>query len=580
MDTKQRDDPDNKVPGRFESKVCENCITKGERIIAKAFCESCNNFQCNNCIEGHYKYPGLKEHTFIYLNTEGKEITALTMKDLSTCKKHKMDASFFCKNDTKVICSTCFIAEHRGCKDVVELTEVASEGEVKLREIQNEFDELGKEVNIVIDDIEDLKETMSRQVKNLPKVITEKRTNIDSCLRDVKHKIFEEISAIKSKYTPKLKANEILCKFVLDECKKCNEILTNMSETSTKEKFIAKKLLEKRFEIINDVCKGISEVEEVNIFLELEETFQLLEKTGGKIGTLAVTQMKTDRVSRDFRSVQMQTILSKELEMDEGDTEITLISGIDFFPNGRIVIVDNKNRKIKIFDEKLDDLNTPYKLDYHPQDVVVTSNEEFAVTARVDHKIDIFRASLSGQISLVKSINSKYQLQNIAVGEKDCFLVGHFQEVTPLSLISSSGEEKDLDIEWIPAQYEIVDPSHSIGCLYLQRCKKVVLCHPFENAIHIYDTELNTKVKVKSENIRDRSQVVHGPFNSFFVCNLTENSSIIHMSSTGHILSDYKLGIDNALAVGISKDYRKLLISTNESKTERKLHLVEIKMLS
>lgn len=371
-----------------------------------------------------------------------------------------------------------------------------------------------------------------------------------------------------------LKEKRSLCNFILDECKKCIEILTNIPKSDAKLKFIAKKKIEKRCKFIKDASKKILDIEEVEIFLELNESFQLLEKTGGNIGVLNVTQMKTNRESRDFRSVEMQMVRSIDLGKDDGDNEVPLIIGIDFFTDGRSVMVDNLNRKIKIYDEDLHVLNTPLELDYHPQDVVVTSNDEFAVTSCIKRKIDIFRVSSSNEISFIRTINSKYQLKSIAVGESDCFFVGHYEDDIPLSLISRTGEENNLSIEWIPAQYA----KYEIAFAYIQRCNKVILCHQLENAIHIYDTELKTKVIVRNENIRNSFRMAQGPLNTVFICNCVENSSILQVSSTGHILSDCKLGIDNALAIGISRDYKKMLISTNKSETERKLHLVEIQM--
>lgn len=180
MSTKTKEERNysgDEVPGRLEMNMCELCIIKGDMNIAKAFCESCNKLQCDDCIDGHYKYPGLSEHTLIPLNTVSKTFTKFSMKDLCTCKKHKKAVEFFCKDDKNVICSTCFIADHRSCKHVVEITAIASNAEVKLRKVRGNFQELGKEVNGVIYEIEGLKEAMTHQVENLPNVISEKRAH-------------------------------------------------------------------------------------------------------------------------------------------------------------------------------------------------------------------------------------------------------------------------------------------------------------------------------------------------------------------------------------------------------------------
>lgn len=297
MDSKTKEDSTSSgdaVNGRLNN-FCELCIIKGDMNIAKAFCETCNKLQCNDCIEGHNKYPGLTEHTFRYLKAADQNLTELSLKDISICKKHKKDVEFFCKDHKIVICSSCFIAEHRSCKNVEEITAIATDADVKLREVRGKFQELGKEVNEVIDKFENLKETVSRQVEELPDVTMEKGAHLYRYIRKSKNNLVLEINSVKKKYLSMWGEKEILCKFILDECKKSKDTLTNIPESNAKEMFLAQKKIEKRFQMIKNACKALSEVKDVDIFFEFEEPFQIFEKTKGSIGTLEITQIKPDK---------------------------------------------------------------------------------------------------------------------------------------------------------------------------------------------------------------------------------------------------------------------------------------------
>ncbi|KAH3797625.1 hypothetical protein DPMN_151209 [Dreissena polymorpha] len=66
-------------------------------------------------------------------------------------------------------------------------------------------------------------------------------------------------------------------------------------------------------------------------------------------------------------SLQSMSDQPVTLELLTGDNEMEpFLTGLDFLTDGRLVAVDNKNKKCIILNERLQRLGTPYKCEYAP----------------------------------------------------------------------------------------------------------------------------------------------------------------------------------------------------------------------
>ena len=83
-----------------------------------------------------------------------------------------------------------------------------------------------------------------------------------------------------------------------------------------------------------------------------------------------------------LRAVTLKLIVSLNLPKSEENESEPLITGLDFLSDGRLVAVDNLNRKCMLLNEGLRRLGTPYTLkSSSPKDVAVLSNSEIVVTS-------------------------------------------------------------------------------------------------------------------------------------------------------------------------------------------------------
>ncbi|KAH3870591.1 hypothetical protein DPMN_033779 [Dreissena polymorpha] len=81
-------------------------------------------------------------------------------------------------------------------------------------------------------------------------------------------------------------------------------------------------------------------------------------------------------LSSQLIQVTLELLVSVDLHKNGDDKEGLLLSGLDFLPDGRLVALDNKNKKCIILNELLQRLGTPYKFKFFPHSVVCVSHDE------------------------------------------------------------------------------------------------------------------------------------------------------------------------------------------------------------
>jgi DNA-binding beta-propeller fold protein YncE len=247
-----------------------------------------------------------------------------------------------------------------------------------------------------------------------------------------------------------------------------------------------------------------------------------------------------------------------------------LYSGIDFLPDGRLVAVDNFNKKCLVYNEKLEKVGS-YQLSYRPQSVVAESEDEVAITSGAALKLDILRVNKSNDITLDRTIKVTTQYESICQKDDTYFVGGTIDHSSPVRIISSTGEEKDLSINFPNKSYPIA----TSACTYIRSCDKVVLTDIYDHTVYIYDVKTNTRVVVKDDQIKEPRGVAVGPYETILVCSYRTNS-IVQISQTGHILSSHKIDMDFPYIACVSRDKSFLAIITQASNSKRKLQKLKI----
>jgi DNA-binding beta-propeller fold protein YncE len=255
------------------------------------------------------------------------------------------------------------------------------------------------------------------------------------------------------------------------------------------------------------------------------------------------------------------------IDLRQGDEDRPLYSGIDHLPDGRLVAVDNFNKKFLVYNEELKKVGS-YKLSYYPLSVVAVSDEEVAITSY--YKLDILRVNKSNGITLYRTYKLKKRYGSISLKDDEHFVCGTVDHSKPVRIVSFNGKEKDFKIKFPKKKYPIGDSA----CTYIRSSDKVVLTDYYENTVYIYDIKTNTRVVVRDDQIQGPLGVAVGPYDTILVCCMG-NHAVVQISQTGQILSLYKPDMEYPTRVCVSHD-KSFLIITNAKTDKRKLLKLKI----
>lgn len=262
----------------------------------------------------------------------------------------------------------------------------------------------------------------------------------------------------------------------------------------------------------------------------------------------------------------LELVKSVDVKRFQGDKNVPLYSGMDFLPDGRLVLVDNLNKKLKIMNENLEIIGT-FKFSNYPFDVAVKTNDVVAVTTGPDFSIEILRVDKTNTVTLTCYIKTTILCFCISFMNGETFLVSTFNKVRPLRMVTLSGHEKDFK-HLGKKQHAIVDSSST----YLRNSDTLVLTDSEQNTVSMYDNNDDGKTEymyvVKDPSIQTPRGVCEGPNGSLFVC-CGGSHSLVQISSSGQVLGSHVLDMDCPVAVCMSRDGKKLVVSDGGSLNKR-----------
>ncbi|XP_060556264.1 uncharacterized protein LOC132716937 [Ruditapes philippinarum] len=339
----------------------------------------------------------------------------------------------------------------------------------------------------------------------------------------------------------------------------CLETIENIFKNGTPvQKYIAEHSMESN---VNALCRNIKEeknMEKMNISFQFDDTLKL---PPYPITVYIPGQLQSKfNHQEDHNSVNMAMKLTPvfaiDLKKTRDDIKDPLYSGIDFLPDGRLVAVDNKNKKCFLYNEKLEKVGS-YQLSYNPLSVVVVSEEEVAITSGNRYNIEFLHVSKCNEITSSRTCNVNTKYYSICFKDDRQFVVGTIDEPIPVRIVSLTGEELDFSVNF-PNKIYSVDNS---DCTYIKSSDKIVITDRYEHTVYIYDIKTDTRVVVKDDQIQEPRAAAVGPSDTVLVC-IPKTNSIVQISQTGQILSSLKLNMINPYRVCVSRD-KSFLVVTN-----------------
>ncbi|XP_045202186.2 uncharacterized protein LOC123555659 [Mercenaria mercenaria] len=557
-----KDSSDDAVDGRKEQILCQPCSRKDLQTTADVFCSECNELQCNECLKAHTVYAFMNNHKLVNATKVKSKSSSFDMKGMDNCEQHDKLLKFFCEDENQLCCSTCAIVDHRKCNSVVEVPKIAGKLSSADFELKRKLEELKSKAGMIVKHTDSSTEQLSKDIKAIFMEIKRMRGDINKMFDDLEVYVTKETDVFQAEVVNYLaKKRSSGEKYIADVTKSLEFADTAFENGTLSQQFIVEKILKKQAnELYRDLDNECQNLQIATVSFQFDETLKLPPLTisaciPGKLTLKYTLPEAKGSVAPVDPNVKLTKITSIKLKKTGDDAGEPHYSGLDFLPDGRLVAVDNNNKKCLIYDEKLQRVGS-YQLSYSPQSVVVVSEDEVAITSGKRYKVDFLRVSKFNEITLIRTCKVKTQYASICLKDERHYVVGTIDEARPVRIVSRSGEEKDFSISFPNKKYS----NDTCACSYIRNTEKIILSDKHEHTVYIYDVATNTKVVVKDDLIKNPRGVAAGPSGWFLVC-CENTNSIVQISQTGRILSSFKLDMYYPLRVCVSKDQSILAVS-------------------
>lgn len=343
------------------------------------------------------------------------------------CAHADNDVQFYCLQHDICLCK-CFYIKHKLCKNVGPIADFLknmtgpSENTHVLKELSRLLDACTKCLNASANSD---REGTERSYVDVIAEIRTLRREIDNIFNNIESKFLAETKSLKETCFEKFQLiNKSIESLQEDISTTAKELEMITSSTDNSKLFIATKKSKsclKQYELkLNQLKCALS----LKTILTFEPHTQLLDdlKNIQTFGNLS-TRNICDAVEGN-KHVQLQFV--KEIKVKSMDNYLNCdITGIAVFPDGNMIVVDQNNRAVKLFDNKdAEVLNTGY-LEESPNSVVINESGSVAVSFPRCNTIKVFSISMR-EFKLDEEISTdkQYDMKGMAYSKKcACFLV-------------------------------------------------------------------------------------------------------------------------------------------------------------
>ncbi|XP_052783083.1 uncharacterized protein LOC128219313 [Mya arenaria] len=560
--------------GRIGSK-CEPCRRRDRSEVASLFCNTCKEYLCDDCCDGHKLYMKNVDGHHIIAAHEACVKPDVDMNGLDQCIEHKRVFMFHCADHEDLCCEICAFSRHRRCDNIHEIAKVAKN--VK----DDEREKIRASIITASEVIMKCEENQLNNVSRVEEIIQEidiYNEGILTKIEEAKARIVSEMTNHNTQESERLNtrrnAAEKLKKELGTHLAMSDSVRDNGMET---EIFILNHILkraqDKAAQSLNTLLKNDYTVKmglTINeIILKIKSTdFALfsLSKTqepnkhslNGHGVTNAVKSSTDEQQTNQQRPVSLELLKTMEVVKTGDDNTAPFVTGLDFLPDGRVVAVDHYNCKCFILSDTLKRLVTFDKFKTYPKDVISYSDDNIAVTFN-DQTICLLTVDRHNTITLMNTLTTSAYCDSICPLNDRAFVVSTWDDPRPARMIDVDGKESDFDNVKFPGKTYKLGESK---CTYIPSRDTLVLIDRFAHTVYMYNTVSGKGEEVKDDRIREPAGACAGPDASVFVCSMNTNS-VIQIPPDADILASCDVDMKYPYAVAVSRDGSRMAVSNS-----------------
>ncbi|XP_060590485.1 uncharacterized protein LOC132745552 [Ruditapes philippinarum] len=538
--------------GRQLTVLCQPCECDGDTIEAEAFCETCNEFICSQCLKVHRKLAMSKNHVIKSKNE--MPISGKKQKDPCSelCSVHHTEiVNFYCEdhNSVGLGCGDCMVLSHKTCSvklvnDVSDNYDTCEE----LVQIKSKTQNFLRRILSYQGDIVNNIKTADEMREKIMKEIHIFRQEINEYLDNAEADLLKGIDQLTSEQVSHLEHMQKEFESLDTEMRECLDKISNNSD-KINQMFIVTKLAHERIEACQISTEELASKCEIEIFDFVKS--QELEKLVTDKCPIGVINEKNRKLrTQSKKSLKdVQTTLFKRLHVRPADdTKKCTISGIDTISCDKLLLVDFKNYCLKLLNIEENKITCSFKTDGQPWDITKINTGLFAVTINT-----------TGEILFINTSNGISKSHSIKV-RKNCRGIDYRHGVLAVSF-SNPACVQLLDMEGsIMKEFDI--RKHCSSPFYIALCnfdnKSFIVSGFYENVLVEFTVDGKVKDKIDTKSPRKLIMTHDG---AVIVCfeGISDRLNML-APNTREVLPIAVKGVEKPICLAISDDQTKMFI--------------------
>ena len=376
------------------------CEEGGDPTVASHWCRDCAEPLCDNCLKYHRLMKISRRHKI-----EEMEILRRHPKRIlgvpQPCPDHVgKDIELFCADHNTLCCVMCVATEHRRCEKVASIDKLSKqmeEGAVN-EELVDRLDSYLEHLKTLRKNREGNVVALTNKKNEILEQINAYKENVNILLETLEATITREFTNLHAKETDKLKAEVQWCDAVQSAVDNAKIVLqmTNKHCSNAQVFITVQQVIERSIKYEEQLAKEQNEsCEQVDYSFEIDPAFEsflqslVAVESFGKINT---HRRKACVPLSPGLKMLIDRNVEKVLDFDaktQTDTRNCCLSSVLFLSDHRILLADQNNQKIKLFQA---DGKFIYEQAFStwPRDCTEIGNNRIAVTLPKERKIEIF----------------------------------------------------------------------------------------------------------------------------------------------------------------------------------------------
>ena len=587
-------------------QLCNPCLFDDTEEPAVGFCVVCVEYLCQGCCRDHKKSKVTRDHKIIKDNLPEDASVFRLVKEMTTCKEHPdVQVSHKCQDHRLYVCVMCIAGGHRKCDHVIELQKernVSKNGFLKTIE---ELDMIKKKSNDIVE---------KRRVNM--NVITEEKNKIHEETASLLQQLQQNLVLLKQDIeirSVSLTQNQLACMTkdieVCEKLEKQGEVFEKLIDTA-KEHFGCADLdiitgnIQEKLVGINQLLDEQQQKEEVHLKFNPNKSLGKL-KTLGHL-TVSRQKMPLDNDNTDIeassdelveKGYQSQTSIPEQDDVVGGnkktkgkstkpeakksrqrkkktrkfmartpeDAMDCFISGITILQDGRVAVVDQDNRKIKVFSSGDFKLLVAHALEAQPVDICQVGPKTFSIVYKDVKLIDRF--SVDGKsLKLERSWKTKYS--NVAITKDDelyavlCKAEGNNEGQIYVQI------RRDTDCKVLLEANIFKNEADDFGNDYYSICSKgneIIVASKYVGIIIYRRTNLESLEVVRTLNANGDGSIdlrgIHVDKDAnLYACSPSSRSVYVSAATDYSSMKKIASGIESPTAVAVSQKKDRLIV--------------------